>query len=95
MMQLRFCDALFVIFPYKITPLSLSLSDMEIIQMLAKKVETLNKAMEVEAKKMRREVATLEKEVAVMRNGKEQDQRNRRSSATRGSVIVSHTHSIR
>ncbi|KAL8041285.1 hypothetical protein ABFS82_10G153700 [Erythranthe guttata] len=65
------------------------------IEMLAKKVEMLNKAMEVEAKKMRREVATMEKEIVAMRNGNEQDQRNRRSSATRGSVIASHTHSIR
>ncbi|PIN10206.1 hypothetical protein CDL12_17213 [Handroanthus impetiginosus] len=65
------------------------------IEMLAKKVETLNKAMEVEAKKMRREVATMEKEVAAMRNGKEQDQRNRRPSATRGAIIASHTHSVR
>lgn len=63
--------------------------------MLARKVEMLNKAMGVEAKKMRREVATMEKEVAAMRNGKEQDQRNRRPSATRGAVIGSHTHSIR
>ncbi|KAI3444328.1 hypothetical protein Pfo_000993 [Paulownia fortunei] len=65
------------------------------IEMLAKKVEMLNKAMEVEAKKMRREVVTMEKEVAAMRNGKEQDQRNRRPSATRGAVIGSHAHSIR
>ncbi|KAK6149055.1 hypothetical protein DH2020_016580 [Rehmannia glutinosa] len=67
----------------------------EAIEMLAKKVEMLNKAMEVEAKKMRREVANMEKEVAAMRNGKEQDQRNRRSSATRGAVVGSHTYSVR
>ncbi|KAH6779614.1 microtubule-associated proteins 70-2 [Perilla frutescens var. hirtella] len=65
------------------------------IEMLAKKVEMLNKAMEVEAKRMRREVAAMEKEVAAVRTGKEQDQRNRRPSATRGAVVGSHTHSIR
>ncbi|KAL0453216.1 UNVERIFIED_CONTAM: DNA gyrase subunit B, chloroplastic/mitochondrial [Sesamum latifolium] len=65
------------------------------IEMLAKKVETLNKAMEVEAKKMRREVAAMEKEVAAMRNGKDQDQRNRRPSATRGAVVGSHAQPIR
>lgn len=63
--------------------------------MLAKKVEMLNKAMEVESKKMRREVAAMEKEVVAMRTGKEQDHRNGRPSATRGAVVVSHTHSIR
>ncbi|KAL0404811.1 UNVERIFIED_CONTAM: hypothetical protein Sradi_2121900 [Sesamum radiatum] len=63
--------------------------------MLAKKVETLNKAMEVEAKKMRREVAAMEKEVAAMRNGKDQDQRSRRPSATRGAVVGSHVQPIR
>ncbi|KAG8372131.1 hypothetical protein BUALT_Bualt12G0034500 [Buddleja alternifolia] len=65
------------------------------IEMLAKKVETLNKAMEVEAKKMRREVAAMEKEVVAVRSGKEQDQRNRRSSATREAVVGSHTHLAR
>ncbi|XP_042003220.1 microtubule-associated protein 70-2-like [Salvia splendens] len=65
------------------------------IEMLAKRVEMLNKAMEVEAKKMRREVAAMEKEVAAVRTGKEQDQRNRRSSATRGANVGSHTHSMR
>ena len=54
--------------------------------MLAKKVETLNKAMEVEAKKMRREVAAMEKEVAAMRVGKEHDQRTRRITAPKGTV---------
>lgn len=54
--------------------------------MLAKKVETLNKAMDVEAKKMRREVAAMEKEVAAMKVGKEHDQRTRRVSAPRGLV---------
>ncbi|KAK4404761.1 DNA gyrase subunit B, chloroplastic/mitochondrial [Sesamum angolense] len=63
------------------------------IEMLAK--GTLNKAMEVEAKKMRREVAAMEKEVAAMRNGKDQDQRNRRPSATRGAVVGSHVQPIR
>lgn len=60
--------------------------------MLAKKVETLNKAMEVESKKMRREIAAMEKEVTSMRNGKEQDPRNRRPSATRGAVVGSNPH---
>lgn len=57
--------------------------------MLAKKVDTLNKAMEIEAKRMRREVAVMEKEVAAMRgsSSKESDHRARRLSAPRGSVI--------
>ncbi|XP_038701563.1 microtubule-associated protein 70-1-like [Tripterygium wilfordii] len=59
------------------------------IEMLAKKVETLNKAMEVEAKKMRREVASMEKEVAAMRESKEHDKRTRRTSAPRGSQLLS------
>lgn len=63
--------------------------------MLAKKVDTLNKAMEVEAKKMRREVAAMEKEVSAMRVTKEPDQRARRSSAPRGVVNSSHTLSSR
>lgn len=50
--------------------------------MLAKKVETLNKAMEVEAKKMKREVAAMEKEVA----SKEQDRRVGRLSGARGAL---------
>lgn len=54
--------------------------------MLAKKVETLNKAMEVESKKMRREVAAMEKEVAAMRNRKEPDQKLRRASIAKGAV---------
>lgn len=53
--------------------------------MLAKKVETLNKAMEVEAKKMKREVAAMEKEVA-MRISKEQDRRVGRLSGARGAL---------
>ncbi|KAL6555332.1 hypothetical protein OROGR_006590 [Orobanche gracilis] len=65
------------------------------IEMLAKKIEMLNKAMEVDAKKMRREVATMEKEIVAMRNGKEQDQRNQHTSATRGAIIGSQTHSER
>jgi hypothetical protein len=48
------------------------------IQMLAKKVDTLNKAMEVEAKKMRREVAAMEKEVAAIRLEKEQENKAKR-----------------
>lgn len=44
-------------------------------QVLAKKVETLNKAMEVEAKKTRREVAAMEKEISAMFNGNGQDKR--------------------
>lgn len=64
-------------------------------QMLAKKVETLNKAMEVEAKKMRREVAAMEKEVAAMRVGKEHDQRARRISAPRGAINGSQLPSLR
>ena len=63
--------------------------------MLAKKVDTLNKAMEVEAKKMRREVAAMEKEVAAMRVGKEHDQRPRRTSAPRGAVNSSQSVSAR
>ncbi|KAK4343766.1 hypothetical protein RND71_036860 [Anisodus tanguticus] len=54
--------------------------------MLAKKVETLNKAMESEAKRMRREVAAMEKEVAAIRNGKEYDQRLKRSSSAKGAM---------
>ncbi|CAA0815193.1 Microtubule-associated protein 70-2 [Striga hermonthica] len=57
------------------------------IEMLSKKVDMLSKAMEVEAKKMRREVASMEKELTAARNGKEQDQRTRRFSASRGAVI--------
>lgn len=49
------------------------------IEMLAKKVETLNKAMAIEAKRMRREVAAI-------RNGKEYDQRLKRSSSAKGAV---------
>lgn len=64
--------------------------------MLAKKVDTLNKAMQVEAKKMRREVAAMEKEVAAIRNGSEHDQRTRRlSSAPRGAVSMTRSLSAR
>lgn len=63
--------------------------------MLAKKVDTLNKAMEVEAKKMRREVAAMEKEVAAMRNGSEHDQRTRRLSASRAAVSMTRSLSTR
>lgn len=58
----------------------------KIEQMLAKKVDTLNKAMEVESRKMRREVAAMEKEVAAMRIDKEVDQQTRRTSAPRVAV---------
>ncbi|KAL2226044.1 UNVERIFIED_CONTAM: Microtubule-associated protein 70-2 [Sesamum indicum] len=79
----------------KVMPVKQWLEERKFYQMLAKKVETLNKAMEVEAKKMRREVAAMEKEVATMRNGKDHDQRNRRPSATRGAVVGSHAQPIR
>ncbi|KAK4581027.1 hypothetical protein RGQ29_024624 [Quercus rubra] len=65
------------------------------IEMLAKKVDTLNKAMEVEAKKMRREVAAKEKEVAAIRVSKDHDQRMRRISTPRGAVNSSHLTSAR
>ncbi|CAN6478208.1 unnamed protein product [Victoria cruziana] len=58
----------------------------ETIEMLSKKVDTLTKAMEVEAKKMRREVAAMEKEVAAMRLEKEQEQRAKRLSSSKGSM---------
>ncbi|KAF3795288.1 Microtubule-associated protein 70-2 [Nymphaea thermarum] len=58
----------------------------EAIEMLGKKVDTLTKAMEVEAKKMRREVAAMEKEVAAMRLEKEQEQRAKRLSSSKGSM---------
>lgn len=57
--------------------------------MLAKKVDTLNKAMEIEGKKMRREVAAMQKEVAAMRVSKEHDHRTRRGSAPRASQLLS------
>lgn len=57
--------------------------------MLAKKVDTLNKAMEVESKKMRREVAAMEKEVASMRVSKVHDHRTPRSSAPIASQLLS------
>lgn len=63
--------------------------------MLAKKVDTLNKAMEVEAKKMRREVAAMEKVVSGMRVSKEHDHRARRASAPRGAVNSSESVSAR
>ncbi|KAA8517971.1 hypothetical protein F0562_015445 [Nyssa sinensis] len=65
------------------------------IEMLEKKVETLNKAMEVGAKKMRREAAAREKEVTAMLVGKEQDQRARRLNAPRGAVNGSQSLSAR
>lgn len=63
--------------------------------MLARKVDTLNKAMEVEAKKMRREVAAMEKEVAAIRVGKETDPRTRRLGAPRAAVNGTHSLSAR
>lgn len=63
--------------------------------MLAKKVETLNKAMEVESRKMRREVASMEKELAAMRIGKEQDLRMRHPSAPRAAENGSRLLSMR
>lgn len=54
--------------------------------MLAKKVETLNKAMEVESKKMRRDMSAMEKEVAAIRTGNERDQRAQHVLAPRGAV---------
>lgn len=59
---------------------------MYISQMLAKKVETLNKAMEVESKKMRRDMSTMEKELAAIRTGKERDQRAHGILAPRGTA---------
>jgi predicted Holliday junction resolvase-like endonuclease len=49
-----------------------------VLQILEKKIDTLNKAMEVEAKKMRRQVAAMEKDVAAMRASKEQETRAKR-----------------
>lgn len=67
-----------------------------LVQMLAKKVDTLNKAMEVEAKKMRREVVAMEKELAAMRvSSRESDQRPRRQSAPRGAVVGSQSLPVR
>lgn len=63
--------------------------------MLAKKVDTLNKAMEIEAKRMRREVASMEKEVAAMRDSKEHNSRTRRLSAPRGAVNCTQSISAR
>ena len=56
--------------------------------MLAKKVDTLNKAMEVEAKKMRREVAAIHV-------SKEHDQSMWHISTPRGAVNGSHLTSAR
>ena len=57
-----------------------------VLQMLAKKVDTLTKAMEVEAKKMRREVAVMEKEVAAMRVEKEHENKAKRLGNSKGPV---------
>jgi hypothetical protein len=54
------------------------------LQMLAKKVDTLNKAMEVEAKKMRREIAAMEKEFAAVRLEKEQESKAKRLGNSKG-----------
>lgn len=64
----------------------LSLIILKFYQMLARKVDTLNKAMEVEAKKMRREIATMEKEVAALRVDKEHELRTRRLTTSKGSL---------
>ena len=47
-----------------------------VLQMLAKKVDTLTNAMEVEAKKLRREVAAMEKEVTAIRVDKDQEMKD-------------------
>ena len=60
-----------------------------VLQMLAKKVDTLTKAMEVEAKKMRREVAAMEKEVAAMRVEKEHENRAKWFGNSKGPVSSS------
>ncbi|KAJ6778865.1 MICROTUBULE-ASSOCIATED PROTEIN 70-1-LIKE [Salix koriyanagi] len=73
----------------KVMPVKQWLEERKFFQMLAKKVDTLNKAMEVEGKKMRREVAAMEKEVAAMRVSKEHDHRTQRSSAPRASQLLS------
>jgi len=52
--------------------------------MLAKKVDTLNKAMEVESKKMRREMAAMEKEFAAVRLEKEQESKAKRLGNLKG-----------
>ncbi|KAL9260280.1 Microtubule-associated protein 70-2-like protein [Drosera capensis] len=54
------------------------------LEILSKKVETLNRAMEVEAKKMRRELAAKEKEVSAIRINKENEQGSRRLSGFQG-----------
>ena len=59
------------------------------VQMLAKKVDTLTKAMESDGKKMRREVAAMEKEVAAMRLEKEQDAKARRFGGSSVSASTS------
>ena len=63
-----------------------------VLQMLAKKVDTLTKAMEVEAKKMRREVAAMEKEVAAMRVEKEHENRAKRLGNAKAPVSSSQLH---
>ncbi|KAI3811779.1 hypothetical protein L1987_21510 [Smallanthus sonchifolius] len=56
------------------------------IEILARNVETLNKAMEVESKKTRREIAAMEKELAALRVDKGRDsqmgRRTRMSTST-------------
>jgi hypothetical protein len=59
--------------------------------MLAKKVDTLNKAMEVESKKMRREMAAMEKEFAAVRLEKEQESKAKRLGNSKGPGTSSQT----
>lgn len=56
------------------------------IEMLERKVETLNKAMEIESKKNRRDMSAMEKEVAAVRGVNGQVNRTRHASAPRRSV---------
>ncbi|KAL4587329.1 hypothetical protein LXL04_000198 [Taraxacum kok-saghyz] len=59
------------------------------IEILARNVETLNRAMEVEGKRTRREIAAMEKELASLRVGKERESRmGRRPSAPRTRVMA-------
>ncbi|KAI3525895.1 hypothetical protein L1887_05026 [Cichorium endivia] len=59
------------------------------IQILARNVETLNRAMEVEGKRTRREIAAMEKELVALRVGKERETHmGRRTSAPRTRVMT-------
>ncbi|CAH1418546.1 unnamed protein product [Lactuca virosa] len=60
------------------------------IEVLARNVETLNRAMEVEGKRTRREIAAMEKELAALRLGVGKGRENqiaRRTSAPRSRVM--------